>query len=56
MIMQRRVKVEKGIKPRENMFGKRHKTIFRMRWGMNKQTAEGQKIRKTKVQQKHEAD
>lgn len=56
MTKERRVKFEKGIKARENMFGKRHKIMFGMRWDMNKQTKKGLETSKTKMQQKYGAD
>lgn len=55
MTKKGKVKFEKGIKPRGNMFGKRHKIIFGMRWDMNK-LKKGLETSKTKMQQKHGAE
>lgn len=56
MTKKRRVKFEKRIKPRENMFVKRHKIMLGMRWDMNKRTKKGLETSTTKMQQKHGAD
>lgn len=56
MTEKRKVEVEKGIKARENMFGKRHKIMFGVRWNTNEQTEKGLETSKTKMQQKSGAD